>query len=205
MGIINLHKDILNTVWRDDETFLCVFDNEGRLIADYDFSTGLKIVQNDKEITVYISDDDLVAGRWVFFATKVFQGNDQIQKIKIEGRKEGNPTKKKLSEDLPWKESPMMGKHVSRKEREERLDICKSCPLFNLENMTCTVNQQIVLNTTKFEDSYCPEKRWGDWDRVFMETYEKQGATIDREAIKFGSQQQQDFENELEEFLKGSK
>jgi hypothetical protein len=159
MGIINIHKDLSNTIWQDDKTFLCVFDNEGNLIADYDFSSGLKIIQNEKEMTIYISEDDLVSGRWVFFATKVFENKDEIKKIKVEGIKTGDTVKKIFDEEYPWKDNSIMGKHVSRKEREDRLDVCKSCPLLNLEDMTCSVDHQLVLNLTKFEDSYCPENK----------------------------------------------
>jgi hypothetical protein len=205
MGIINIHKDIPNTMWQNDETFLCVFDENNKLVADYDFCTGLKLMQDDKEMTIYMVDDDLVTGRWVFFTTKVSESNNGLvrERIKVEGVKSGYPTSKIFNEEYPWNVNCGPGNYVSRKEREERLSICKSCPLFDSKNMKCTVDEKTVLQSTKFEDSYCPEEKWGDMEKIFAEASEKQGGIIMPVGPKIDPIEQEEFEQELEKFLEG--
>jgi hypothetical protein len=205
MNIINIHKDSLNTMWQNNETFLCVFDEDNKLIADYDFCTGLKLIQNETEMTIYIDNSDLVPGRWVLFATKVLENNNELikEKIEVEGIKSGNPVPRTFSEEYPWSVNCGPGNHVSRKEREERLDICKSCPLFDLEKMICTVDQKKVLHSTKFENSYCPENKWGDMKKVFAEASGKPSDIIMPIGTQIDPEEQENFEAELEEFLEG--
>ena len=71
MGIVKIYRDEPNTTWVNDETFLCVFNSENVLIADYNFCSGLKIMQNDKDMTIFINDIDLPSGKWILFATKI--------------------------------------------------------------------------------------------------------------------------------------
>lgn len=194
MNILELHSDKPNTVWVDSETFLCVFDENNNLVIDYDFFTGLRLLQKDNEITIYMHDEDLVSGNWTLFATKI----DEQQKkttAKIKGEKKEHSDKKIILDGRPWDYPYSTQEYVSRKEREERLSICKSCPFFDIENMTCKVDGGIVLDKTKYLYTYCPEEKWGDKAAV-IEKFTRNGRIIDE-------QEQQKFEKELEEYLKG--
>ena len=205
MGIVEIYKDEPNTVWVNDETFLCVFNNENVLIADYDFCSGLKIMQNNKNMTIFINDRDLPSGKWILLATKINIEENLKEKIKVEGFKEGEVTAKVFSDEGPWLDNCGPDERVSREEREERISICTECPFFNSADMICTINNRIVLESTKYKGLLCPKGKWGDqetMDRMLKEGLANGdimmpvGETIDK-------QDQSDFEADLEEFLKG--
>lgn len=209
MSIIELYKDKPNTLWQNNETFLCVFDENNILIASYDFCTDLKLMQDDKEMTIFIHDDDLVPGKWILFATKV--NNDYIKKyikkrIKVEGNKPGKSKKIKINEEYPWNKNWGHGQYVSRKKREERLSVCSTCPFLNLENMTCSVNKKIVLESTKYENEYCPEEKWGNKEEVMKKMFDSavsRGDIIISQNQQIDQKEQAEFEAEFEEYLKG--
>jgi hypothetical protein len=209
MKIIELYKDKPNTLWQNNETFLCVFNENNILVGSYDFNTGLKLMQDDKEMTIFIHDDDLISGKWVLFATKV--NNDYIKKytkkmIKVDGFKAGKETEIKFQEQYPWNKNWGHGKYVSREEREKRLSVCSKCPFFNLDNISCSINKKIVLESTKYHNEYCPEKKWGDKDAVMKEIFDEatlRGDIIISQNHKIDIKEQEDFEAELEKYLKG--
>ena len=205
MGIVEIYKDEPNTVWVNDETFLCVFNNENVLIADYDFCSGLKIMQNNKNMTIFINDIDLPSGKWILFATKINTQDNLRETIKVEGFKEGEVAAKEFNEEGPWLNNCSPDEQVSKEEREERISICTECPFFNSADMICTINNRIVLESTKYKGLLCPKGKWGDqetMDRMLKEGLANGdimmpvGETIDK-------QDQSDFEADLEEFLKG--
>ena len=205
MGIVEIYKDEPDTVWVNDETFLCVFNNENVLIADYDFCSGLKIMQNNKNMTIFINDIDLPSGKWILFATKINTQDNLRETIKVEGFKEGEVAAKEFNEEGPWLNNCSPDEQVSKEEREERISICTECPFFNSADMICTINNRIVLESTKYKGLLCPKGKWGDqetMDRMLKEGLANGdimmpvGETIDK-------QDQSDFEADLEEFLKG--
>jgi len=194
MGIIELYSDNVDTVWNDQKTFLCVLDEKNNLIADYDFRTGLKLVKDDKKITIYINDNDLVPGKWILFVTKIYE-EKQSKTIKVEGNKKGVFKERVFEEERPWDFGYSNQIHVSRKEREERLSVCKSCQFFKINDMTCKIDRENVLDKTKHLDKYCPEEKWGDKEAVIKK--------ISRSATIIYNENQKEFELELEEYLKG--
>jgi hypothetical protein len=205
MGIIELYSDKPNTIWKNSETFLCVFDNENNLISDYDFRTGLKLVQDEKKMTIYIADSDLVPGKWILFATKVFD-EELEEAVRVEGKKDGEPREVVFNDKRPWDWNYSSEPHVSRQEREDRLSVCKSCPFFNIEDMKCEVDGKMVLETTKNVNGYCPEEKWGDKKRIDMERLAEnlaRGDIILPKGPNIDKEDQAEFENELEEYLKG--
>jgi hypothetical protein len=194
MGIVELYSDDVDTVWNDQKTSLCVLDDNNNLIADYDFRTGLRLLKSDTKFTIYINNDDLIPGKWVLFVTKIYDGEEN-KTIKVEGNKEGVFKERIFEEERPWDFGYSNQLHVSRQERENRLSVCKSCPFFNIENMTCEIDGENVLDKTKYLDKYCPEEKWGDKEAVMKK--------ISRSATIIYQKDQQDFELELEEYLKG--
>ena len=198
VSIIELYSDNLKTIWHNNDTFLCVFDDKNNLIADYDLKTGLKLMKNDKKMTIYINDDDLIAGRWTLFVTKIYEEN-KTQKTKIEGKKEGDTKKRFFKEDRPWDTNYSNQQHVSVKERERRLSICKSCSFFNIGDMTCEIDKSIALEDTKYLDKYCPEDRWENKEEVLQRLTEN--GTMPK--IEINQEEQSQFESELEEYFKG--
>jgi hypothetical protein len=201
MGIIELYKDSPNTLWQNDETFLCVFDEKENLIADYDLCTGLKLMQGEKDMTIYINEDDLVSGKWILLATKtkIIDGEHIKTKIRANGFKEEGGSLDIFKENDPWSKNCGSQDYVSRQERERRLSICKGCPLFNKDDMLCSINNQIVLQTTKYQNEYCPEDKWGNKEDVFQRLAEN--GLIPR--IEIDKEEQDRFESELEEYFKG--
>lgn len=198
MGIVKIYRDEPNTTWLNDETFLCVFNSEDVLIADYDFCSGLKIMQNDKDMTIFINDSDLPSGKWILFATKINTQDNLRERLKVEGFKEGKIVPQEFNEEGPWLDNCGPDERVPKEERKERLSICIECPLFDSLNMRCTVNNTIVLESTKYKNVICPEKKWGDFDNFITSNQVaiSPATTIDK-------QDQLDFESDLEEFLKG--
>ena len=205
MGIVEIYKDEPDTVWVNDETFLCVFNNENVLIADYDFCSGLKIMQNNKNMTIFINDIDLPSGKWILFATKINTQDNLRETIKVEGFKEGEVAAKEFNEEGPWLNNCSPDEQVSKEEREERISICTECPFFNSADMICTINNRIVLESTKYKGLLCPKGKWGDqetMDRMLKEGLAN-GDIIMPVGETISKQDQSDFEADLEEFLKG--
>lgn len=204
MGIVRIYRDEPNTVWVNDETFLCVFNSENVLIADYDFCSGLKKMQNDKDMTIFINDRDLPSGKWILFATKINLQDNLKEKIKVEGFKEGEVTAKVFSDEGPWLANCSPDERVSREEREERISICTECPFFNSADMICTINNRIVLESTKYKGLLCPKGKWGDQETIdrLLEEGIASGETIIPN-VSIDKNDQLDFEAELEDFLKG--
>ena len=205
MGIVEIYKDEPNTVWVNDETFLCVFNNENVLIADYDFCSGLKIMQNNKNMTIFINDIDLPSGKWILFATKINTQDNLRETIKVEGFKEGEVAAKEFNEEGPWLNNCSPDEQVSKEEREERISICTECPFFNSADMICTINNRIVLESTKYKGLLCPKGKWGDqetMDRMLKEGLAN-GDIIMPVGETISKQDQSDFEADLEDFLKG--
>lgn len=201
MSIIEIYKDVPTTMWQNDETYLCVFDDDGNLVADYDFCTGLKLLLREDELIVYINDDDLLSGRWEFFATKVAE-DFSVDYVKAEGRKDGDSGQLPVLKDNPW-DGCMPGVHVTKTERDERLDICKACPFFDITEMMCTVNRRVVLETTKHKYQFCPEGKWGDAEAAQQAAVDAQGELAQPIGKVFDPDEQADFEAELERFLEG--
>ena len=205
MGIVEIYKDEPDTVWVNDETFLCVFNNENVLIADYDFCSGLKIMQNNKNMTIFINDIDLPSGKWILFATKINTQDNLRETIKVEGFKEGEVAAKEFNEEGPWLNNCSPDEQVSKEEREERISICTECPFFNSADMICTINNRIVLESTKYKGLLCPKGKWGDqetMDRMLKEGLAN-GDIIMPVGETISKQDQSDFEADLEDFLKG--
>lgn len=206
MKIIEIYKDKSSTIWNDAKTYLAVFSDSGEMIADYDFSSGIKILQDDDTITLFITEKDLVPGNWKFFGTKVIQKNEKNieEKVQSSGKLEGERRKRVYAEKHPWDTRRVQGEYVSAEERESRIGICKSCPFFVSENGTCSVNENFVIESTKNVYSFCPEEKWGDKKSVIekMSAY-PEGDIILPEAVVIAEEEQSDFEAELEEYLKG--
>jgi hypothetical protein len=201
MSTVNIYKDSPDTIWQNDETFLCVFDDENNLIAEYDFCTGLKLMQSETDMTLYINDDDLVSGKWIFIATKAVPiegGGYSGEKIRVEGIKGGDTGYVEFNSEFPWNVGNSgPGKYVSRQEREDRVAVCKLCPLFDSKNITCTSDGKNVLKTTKHENEYCPEEKWGNKEKVLAE----RGLIVQSQEVD--QQDQESFEADLEKYLEG--
>lgn len=206
MNIIEITKQDSSTIWHDGKTFLVVFDENNNQIADYDFSTGLQILQDEDSITIFITDEDIVPGSWKFFGTKIISINDKIyeEKVFCSGESFGSYRKRSFSEKDPWNKRRVFGEYVSFSEREERMDICRSCPLFNKTDGTCSVNGNLVIETTKNKYSFCPEEKWGNKEEVVNKmSLSPEGDIITPEPIIIDEKDQEKFEDELEEYLRG--
>jgi len=205
VNIIEIYKDTVETMWKNSETFLCVFDDKNNLLADYDFCTGLKLMQDEQDMIIFIKDEDLIAGRWVFFATKVNKDNIS-EKIQVDGKKDGVQEEVVFSDKYPWSDNCGPGNYVSRKERQERVSVCISCPLFDSKNMTCTVDNVLILESTKSADSFCPEEKWGDKEAVMARAIEeaiKDGDIIMPSGVNGYPEDQSVFEEDLDKYLEG--
>jgi hypothetical protein len=138
------------------------------------------------------------------FATKINIEKNLKEKIKVEGFKEGEVKAKVFSEKGPWLDNCSSDEQVSKEEKEKRISICTECPFFNSLDMTCTINNRIVLESTKYKGLLCPKGKWGDKeteDRMLKEGLAN--GEIVMPSVVIDKNDQLDFETELEEFLKG--
>jgi len=207
MKIIEIYKDNKSTIWIDEKTYLAVFDNKGNILADYDSASGLKILQDEDSIIFYITGEDLVPGNWKFFGTKFVEENEKGIEIKVEssGILEGNKRKRVYTEKDPWSKKRASGQYVDSEEREKRFRICLSCPFFSSKDGTCSVNGNLVIESTKKFYSFCPEEKWGDREMVMknISSSVSENDIILPEPVVIEEEEQSQFEEELEEYLKG--
>ena len=195
---IEIFESEKNTIWNDGKTFLLVFDKNNNQVADYDFSTGLKILEKNNKNIIFMHDEDLVPGSWKFYGSKVKVIEEKIIETKVtsEGFKDGKSIKRKYKNEDPWNTTRVGGQYVLAKEREKRISICRSCPFFNKEEGLCKVNGMISIEMTKHEISYCPESKWGNKEKSSEALISQIG--INEEIQK----NQEKFDKDLEEYLK---
>jgi len=204
MKIVEICEEDLSTIWNDSKTFLLVFDEKNKQIADYDFSNGLNLLQKENSLVVFFNEEDIVPGKWKFVGTKIIEKNKKIfeETVEVFGEKSGKYTVKKNKN--PWKENRTWGEYISFEEREKRIKICRNCEFFNQLDGVCSINNVFVLEFTKHKYYYCPENKWGDKEE--SEKYATQKFYNDSSLLKnvtINEQDQQNFESELEEYLKG--
>lgn len=204
MSTVELHTIPEDTLLRNDGTFLCVFDEENNLVADYDFCTGLRLLQTDDGLSIYVNDSDLVPGTWSLFVTYLGESVEP-ETVKVKGVKEGSPVERELVSEFPWNDCGP-GVRVSKDERQRRLSTCLSCPLLDRDSMMCTASGKSVLDATTREDQYCPEDYWGNkqsvLDTVSAHALES-GLVTPRVGPSFEANEQAQFESELDLFLEG--
>lgn len=104
MNIVEIYKQPSNVIWYDEKTFLFVFDDNEKQIADYDLSSGLKLMTDGKNIIIFINDDDLIPGKWKFFGTKMVKKNNKLaqEKVYAEGYKEGEYLDREYNPKNVW-------------------------------------------------------------------------------------------------------
>lgn len=199
MNIIELCRSEKNTIWNDGKTFLSVFDKNNKQVADYDFSTGLKIMENESEMIIFINDEDLVPGQWIFYGSKIkINGKEFIEtKIQSNGFKDGKKKSRTYKDKDPWNKNRSSDKYVSATDREKRINICRSCDLFNAVEGICSINKMPVIEMTKHEISYCPELKWGDMVKSSEYLIKQTGIDADIE------KEQKTFNDSLDEYLRG--
>lgn len=200
MSIIKIYESEKNTIWHDGKTFLSVFDKKNKQIADYDFSTGLKIIQDEDMMTIFINSEDLVSGRWKFFGTKVEQIDGAIleKRVEADGVENEVAISRVYAEKDPWNKNRLDTKYVSVQEREKRIDICRSCKFFNSEIGECKVNDVLMVEMTKHKVSYCPKFKWGNKEK--SQEILTDATRVDEEIRK----EQDKFNEDLEKYLEES-
>lgn len=188
------YKSDDNLMWNDQETYLCVYDKNNIQIADYDFDTGLRLMIKNGSIHIYINDEQLVSGRWEFF------GNLGNKPVRSSGNKNGDVTIRQYPDLDPWRFDHRPGTYITVPEREKRIDICRTCPMFTKEGM-CKVNGMLAIERTKMRIGFCPEGKWGDADDA-QSAYEEEfvNGPIKQD---FDPEEQEDFNAEFDDFLKG--
>jgi len=204
MSILKMHSVPVGTMLENETTFLCVFDEDNNFIADYDFCTGLRLIQEEQTLVIYINENDLVPGSWVLFVTTVDE-NYVKTKSKVKGTKEGLPRTRIHTSQNPW-DGCGAGEKVSLAERDSRITVCASCPLLNAIDMVCSVSGKSVTDATTRKEQFCPEDKWGNKEQVLNDIAEfalannmvqfPQGFTID-------TSDQIAFEEELASYLEG--
>jgi len=198
VNTIEIFRSEKNTIWNDGKTFLIVFDKKNNQVADYDFSTGLKILEKDNENIVFIYEDDLISGKWKFYGSKVKVIEEKVfeTRVESEGFQDGNIKKRKQQDEEPWNNNRVRGKYVSRKEREKRIRICRSCSFFNQNEGFCEINGMLSIETTKHETSHCPESKWGDIKKT------SEALVSQKEVENEINKDQEKFNEDLERYLK---
>lgn len=201
MIIIYEYKNDPNLMWNDQQTYLCVYDKNNIQVADYDFDTGLNLMLSGDTISVFMEESDLVSGKWTFFGVLSTAENGTIvsrEEIEISG-KGGKAKLRTYNDQNPWRFDHRPGTYVSVEEREERISICRSCPMFDRKGF-CKINDMLAIERTKMKIGFCPEGKWGSEEEA-IELYKTE--FVGENTIKYVTDGQAEFEAELDEFLKG--
>jgi len=196
--MIEIYEATLNTIWNDQETYLVVFDKDGNQVTDYDFSTGLRLIQDDEKMTVFVNDKEMAAGMWKFFGTTAKQIEPAMiqERVYSEGISDGDNLHETRFGENPWNSHRNSDKYVSFAKRSERIGICRSCPLLLQSTGECSVDGKNVIELTKLKKAYCPVEKWGDKNSSLY--YMRPRGEESEEWIK---EEQKDFERELEDYL----
>jgi hypothetical protein len=202
--IINIYEyeNKENLSWNDQQTYLCVYDKNNVQIADYDFDTGLKLMLKDNKIYVYVNDFDLIAGTWTFFGIlSTIKNNATVlqEQIEVSGESVGTAEVREYSDEHPWRFNHRPGEYVSVSQRQERISICRECPMFDKRGV-CQVNNMLAIERTKMQIGFCPEGKWGSQEES-AELYRRE--FVGESTVEYVLEEQADFDSELEEFLKG--
>jgi len=204
MSTTNLYTLPINAMIIDDETSLCVFDEYNNLKADYDLTTGLRLLLDGESLTVYIHNKDLVPGAWVLFVG-LMTAEFTKESDTVQGFTEGTPVPRDYNSESPW-DSRQNFTGVTLAERERRLSICALCPLLDTASMTCTVSNKLVTNVTTIDNQYCPEDKWGNKQQVMDEAFQlalDKGEIALPTPISVEKEDQAQFEAELNSYLEG--
>lgn len=188
-------------MWNDQQTYLCVYDKNNIQVADYDFDTGLGLMLDGDIIKVFMEESSLVAGNWTFFGVLSAAENGIIvsrEMIEINGSG-GNAKSQTYSDQDPWRFDHRPGTYVSVKEREKRISICRSCPMFDRKGY-CKVNDMLAIERTKMKIGFCPEGKWGSQEDA--ENFYKT-EIVGENNITYVLEEQSDFDAQFDEFLKG--
>jgi hypothetical protein len=205
MKIVEICKQPKDVVWNDDKTFLCIFDNNGNQIEDYDFYSGLRLMLDGNYIKIFIHDEDLVSGKWKFFGTKSFQkdGKTVEEKVFFSGEKIEKNIKRKYENKNPWGITRgVKDQYVSAQEREKRMGVCRKCPMFVNFDGTCSVDGSLSILETKKRYSYCPEEKWGNKKKSIEKMKSEYPSDIINYNVNVDPTDQKNFEDELEEYLR---
>lgn len=189
-------------MWNDQQTYLCIYSDDNIQIADYDFDTGLKLILRGDKIHVYMNDFDMLPGKWTFFGVLSTMVNGQSvarEEIEISGDSVGTATERVYADNDPWRFDHRPGTYILASDREERIAICRMCPLFDRKGF-CQSNNMLAIERTKMRIGFCPERKWGS-EAEAAELYEKE--FVGESTITYVMGDQEEFEAELEEFLKG--
>lgn len=189
MEMIEILKIKKNISWNFDKTFLCVIDKKEKIKKSYNFCNGLFTLSDKDSITIFIYDEILCSGKWIFFASIIDNDTEQESVHIVEGFK---PGKYKGKEEILHKEQlSSMGcgtsLFVDKNEHKNRLNICENCEFYENKNFNCKINNNPIINFTFRSENFCPEKKW----------------SAKEHNIKNNLKNQDDFELELEEYLKG--
>lgn len=189
-------------MWNDQQTYLCVYDDNNVQVADYDFDTGIKLMLSNNKIRVYMNESDLVPGKWTFFgvlSTMVDGQSVAREEIEISGESVGTAAVRVYPDNDPWRFDHRPGTYVTAFEREERIAICRTCKLFDRKGL-CQSNNMLSIERTKMKIGFCPERKWGS-EAEAAELYESE--FVGEATITYIMGDQESFDAELEEFLKG--
>ena len=207
MSTVELHTVPDDVLIKNEESSLCVYDAAGRLMADYDFCTGLRLLKTDEGMTVYVNDGDLVPGSWVLRLMTMSDDRETTTLTRIEGTKAGTPTKRVIKAEYPWANCGN-GARIANVERRRRLAVCMSCEFLNHVTMSCTQAPDFwVLDETTRADSFCPKDLWRNRQAVVDAKASKaiaDGLVDPAAGPTITAEDQAQFEAELDAFFGGT-
>lgn len=174
-----------------EESFLCSYDDKGYIKNFYNICSAILRRYEDGKLIVYIKDSDLPSGDWKFFGSVKHDHNDDWEYVTSSGNKSGNHSGIDVDRDIlcPPVCNCITNDESSWTIKKERLNICQECPFFNKKKIKCDKNGDFILKKISHSTQSCPEKRW-----------ESDNDELDNSK---DNTNQEDFELELEEYLKG--
>lgn len=158
--------------WVRDRTVIRCFDDDGHEVAALDGSTGLAWTLNGDEWAV--DESVLPPGRWVFDGVYLLgygAGERHTAVVHDEGVSDSDGTgyaavleRLEAMTESPWEYVAAPRIFATWAQRQERITICRACPLYDHESGACTVDESFMVNKTIDASQECPEGKWGVTD-----------------------------------------
>ena len=163
--------------WVRDRTVVRCFDEGGREVAALDGSTGLAWTLDGD--TWAIDESVLPPGRWVFDGVYLLgsgSGERHTAVVHDEGVADNDGSgyaevveRLESLVESPWDYTAAPRIFATWRQRQDRLAVCRGCPLFDHASGACTVDDSFMVMKTIDASQECPEGKWGvtdDFDPV---------------------------------------
>lgn len=158
--------------WVRSRTVVRCYDDDGREVITLDGATGLSWTMEQGDPSLWVDESVLPPGRWVFDGvyltglTPLEERRSHVVHVEGVAVNDGSGFAGLLAQlealdESPWEYVPAPRIYATWREREQRMGICRACPLYDHATGTCTVDDSFMADKTKHSGEVCPDDRWG--------------------------------------------